>query len=159
MTKANPLPPIERLRLLLDYNPETGDVTWRVYRGRCANVGDLAGSVSLNGYRRICIRDGDTVNYLAHRIAWALHYGEDPYPHELDHIDRNRLNNRITNLRLVTRSENMRNRNPFSNTGEKYIQKQHNSYQVTIGRNYIGCCKKLEDAVRLRDEYLCTNPL
>jgi hypothetical protein len=158
MTTPKPLPPIEMLRSLFDYNPETGSITWRVYRGRCAKVGDVAGSVTPTGYQTICVRNGGTVNYRAHRIAWALHYGEDPYPHELDHIDRDKLNNSITNLRKVTRRENIRNRGAYASTGEKYIQKQHNSYQVTIDRKYIGCCKTLEEAVRLRDEYIRTTP-
>ena len=154
--KSKPLPPVEHLRSLFDYNPETGDITWRVYRNWQAKVGDVAGYVTPSGYRLICIRNGGVVNYLAHRLAWALHYGEDPNPCELDHIDRNKLNNRIENLRKVTRSENVQNRDAYTSTGEKHIHKQHNSYQVTIGRKYIGCRKKLEDAVRLRDEYIRT---
>jgi hypothetical protein len=155
--KAKPLPPIELLRSLFEYNPETGDITWRVYRGRCAKAGDVAGTINTNGYRLICIRDDKRINYCAHRIAWALHYGEDPYPWELDHIDQNKLNNRIVNLRKVTRGENLKNRAAHGRTGEKHIQKTHNSFQVLIRRKYVGCCKTLDEAVRLRDEYLCTN--
>jgi hypothetical protein len=156
MTKANPLPPVELLRSLFDYNPETGEITWRVYRGRCAKVGDIAGGVNPTGYRLICIRNGGTVNYMAHRIAWALHYGEDPYPHELDHKDLDKLNNRANNLRKATRSQNLENRAAYSNTGEKYIHKQGKGYRVVVKKKYVGRCKTLEEAVRLRDEYIRT---
>jgi len=155
MSTPKPLPPIELLRSLLDYNPETGDITWRVCRRPRTKAGDLAGC-TVQGYRRIGIKNEKTVNCLAHRIAWALHYGEDPHPHELDHIDRNPLNNRIENLRKVTPSENNMNRDAYSNSGEKYIHKRGKGHHIVVKRKYVGWCKTLEEAVRLRDEYTRT---
>ncbi len=102
------LPPIERLRELLEYNPKTGVIRWKVYRSRSAKAGDEAGSVSKNtGYRLIGI---DGKNYTAGRIAWALHYGADPYPVEVDHKNLIRSDNAIGNLRLATRAEQLDNR-------------------------------------------------
>ena len=152
MTTPRPLPPIEMLRSLFDYNPETGNIVWKVNRGN-KKVGDRAGVVNNRGYRQIvCCK----VAYLAHRMAWALHYGEDPGPHEMDHIDRDRLNNRVTNLRKVTRGENSNNRAPYGLVAEKYIHPSKGSFRVIIRNTHIGCCKTLEEAVRLRDEYIRT---
>ena len=59
------------------------------------------------------IREQDGFSHLAHRIVWALHFG-DPGDHQIDHIDRNHNNNRIENLRLATPRQNQHNRTNFS---------------------------------------------
>lgn len=94
-----------------------------------------------------------------HRIVWALTYGY--IPKELDHIDRDPTNNHISNLREVTHAENCLNREyPIaSNTGHRGIYKtRHNDYIVRVIRNkktkYLPRQKTLEDAVRVREEYL-----
>ena len=63
-------------------------------------------SRNTNGYAQAAIYDKQ---YLAHRVAWAIYYGEWPRS-EIDHIDRVKDNNAINNLRTVTRSENLKNR-------------------------------------------------
>ena len=50
------------------------------------------------------------VQIKAHRVCWALHYGADPYPLQIDHINRNKSDNRICNLRAVTPADNCANR-------------------------------------------------
>ena len=57
----------QRLRELLDYEPQTGKFFWKVRTARCVKIGSLAGAIERNGYRRI-----DLLNkhYLAHRLAW-----------------------------------------------------------------------------------------
>ncbi|NHE79838.1 HNH endonuclease [Klebsiella michiganensis] len=50
-----------------------------------------------------------------HRIIWVLKYGEIPSTLVVDHIDGDKLNNRITNLRLCTQNQNTRNRRIHSN--------------------------------------------
>jgi hypothetical protein len=98
----------ERVNELLRYEHETGKLYWSVSRG-----GVMAGSEAgydkadhRTTYRIIGI---DGKRYWAHRIVWLLHYGEWPKG-EIDHIDGGGLNNRICNLRDVTRTTNQRNR-------------------------------------------------
>ena len=95
-----------RLKELLQYDPNTGGFTWRVNRPR-VKAGCNAGTLDSKQYRRISI---DAKVYLAHRLAWLYMYGEWPAT-ELDHINRNRNDNRIGNLRLADRSINTQNCN------------------------------------------------
>lgn len=103
----------ERIRELLSYDPETGIFTWLRRPGidRCTNtwntrfVGTVAGSINDQGYRVICI---DRSDYRAHRLAWAYANGDWPSA-EIDHINGDRSDNRIANLRQASRGENMRN--------------------------------------------------
>jgi hypothetical protein len=76
--------------------------------------GSIAGGVRGRGYRTISVRVGAyKYGILAHRLNWFIHYGED-LPRQLDHIDQNKDNNDIKNLRAVTISENMLNRNKIN---------------------------------------------
>jgi hypothetical protein len=84
----------ERLRKRLRYDAETGLFTRRVGSGH-AHAGDMAGSVHSTGYVRICIDGG---RYTAHRLAWLYVHGVWPSG-QIDHINRNRSDNRIANLR------------------------------------------------------------
>jgi hypothetical protein len=95
----------QRLHELLHYDPSTGAFTWRVAPNRRIIAGSVAGVTETNGYRRIRI---DGRQYGAHRLAWLYMHGEFP-PNDIDHINRTRDDNRSTNLRAVTRKENMTN--------------------------------------------------
>jgi len=106
------------LRECLDYEPNTGTVLWK-HRPRSHfsseaafqthdrhKAGTVAGGVdSSTGYRVVglCRK-----LFYAHRVAWALHHGEWPNG-VIDHIDGDRLNNALSNLRVVTQFENARN--------------------------------------------------
>ena len=94
----------ERVRELLSYNKETGIFTWRVSRPGPARAGDVAGRLAKH-YWYIGV-DGKYL--IAHRLAWLYEYGVWPSG-EIDHIDRNKLNNRIANLRDVNRATNVQN--------------------------------------------------
>jgi hypothetical protein len=95
----------ERARELLAYNPETGLITWKFRTSNKINVGDIAGWLGKNGYFYLSIDDH---KYLTHRIAWLIYYGAWPKGH-LDHRNHKPTDNRITNLREATRSQNMAN--------------------------------------------------
>lgn len=92
----------DRLRELLDYEPETGHFRWRVYRNSKCKPGTLAGYKMKQGYWCIEING---VAYLAHRLAWLHTTGA--WPEELvDHINGDKADNRWCNLREASERQN-----------------------------------------------------
>lgn len=106
----------EYLTKVLNYEPETGIFTWKIRASHAVKPGMTAGTLNKNGY--IFIKVG-TYIYRAHRLAWFYVYGEWPSidNYQIDHIDGNRANNAIKNLRLINNSKNARNHGLYkSNT-------------------------------------------
>jgi hypothetical protein len=104
-------PDIQKLKSLLSYDPITGALSWRVKRGKCY-PGQVIACRNGSGY--IVVRV-DNMLHRAHRIAWAIMTDEWPCG-EIDHINRNRSDNRFCNLRIATRCQNMQNtRKPITN--------------------------------------------
>jgi hypothetical protein len=106
----------DRLLELLYYSPDTGIFTWKISCGRVRNEQE-SGWVNCSGYKKISV-DGKT--YTAHRLAWFYIYKKWPNG-DIDHIDNNRLNNKISNLREATRSQNLQNKKMQSNNTSGYI--------------------------------------
>lgn len=99
------------VRSLFTYDAASGLVTRKVTTGG-ALAGALAGSVRRDGYLSVGVKGREV---LAHRLSWALHFGEWP-PSEIDHINGNRADNAIANLRCVDRTTNNQNkRRAYSN--------------------------------------------
>ncbi len=94
----------QRLRELLDYDAETGRFVWRQANKR-VKAGTVAGYVGNDGYVRI--RASGT-RFLAHRLVWFYVHGTWPAG-EIDHINGDRSDNRIANLRDVSRLTNRQN--------------------------------------------------
>jgi hypothetical protein len=95
-----------RLRELFNYNPDSGIFTRiQVPFNRPQDLGIVVGGLSKAGYWRICI---DNIRYQAQRLAWLYVHGVQPIG-DIDHINGVRHDNRISNLRDVSRSVNMQN--------------------------------------------------
>ncbi|MBN5205363.1 HNH endonuclease [Serratia marcescens] len=97
-------PELDHLYSVLNYDKDTGQFTWKANKGKMKS-GQPAGSVMRTGYVRIFV---DRKPYLAHRLAWAFFNGEHPDGY-IDHVNGNRCDNRITNLRIATHQENIWN--------------------------------------------------
>lgn len=115
MTIRTTYPSAASLRLLFDYNSETGILTWKSRPSvnkradkRRPTKARTAGCLSTDGYVRVGIKTEKSRLFSAHRIIWIMVFGEDP-EHEIDHVNRIKHDNRLSNLRLATRSNNAQN--------------------------------------------------
>lgn len=106
----------EFLKEILNYDAITGVFTW-LSTYRKTQIGTIAGCVHkqhTKSYHTICI---NYKKYPTHRLAWIYVYGSIPDDLEIDHINGNGLDNRISNLRCVNKSVNCKNlRIPSHNT-------------------------------------------
>lgn len=147
------------LKTILDYNQDTGVFTWKVKRFSHANkvnVGVIANNKSVWGYCRIGI---DGKRYMAHRLAWLYVYGSFP-PNQIDHINRDRGDNRICNLRLSSQGENMQNisLNCKNTSGFKGVSwdKKAKKWYAKITHQYkqipLGLYDVVEDAAKAYSE-------
>ena len=153
------------LRQLLRYEPETGKLfwlnrpldafggdarVWRMWNKRFAGAEAFTADHG-DGYRNGRIFSG---HYRAHRVIWAMHTGEWP-SEQIDHINGDRSDNRIANLRSVTVAENNKNRKSCKGSSSKYVGVYANKtgkFQAEICRNgvrvYLGTFLTEDDAAR-----------
>jgi HNH endonuclease/AP2 domain len=122
------------LREILHYNPDTEIWTWRVLKGT-AQAGDVAGSINKRGYTNIQIVGR---LYQAHRLAFLYMTGKWPSD-QIDHVNIKPSDNRWSNLREATNSQNQANKHaPSTNTsGYKGVSwhRGDKKWQARIGRN------------------------
>ena len=163
-----PLPSPELLRKLLRYEPDTGKLFWRerdrelfetnksfsIWNKRNANR--ETGTINAHGY--VLVRVSGS-SYPAHRVAWAIYHGKWP-KNDIDHINGNRTDNRICNLRDVTRSENMKNAKMRSDNTSGYMGiswfKARKKWHPQIKHNgkliHLGFFDSLDEAIAARKD-------
>lgn len=146
----------DRLKELLDYNPETGLFSWRTDRNQNVKTGDIAGTLQNKGYIHIHV---NSKKYVAHRLAWLYIMGEWPKD-QIDHINQKRHDNRFINLRECSQSQNQGNQKIHDNSKSGYKgvtwYKKYNKWMASISRNgkrktlgYFNC---KHDAAKIYNE-------
>ncbi|ARK07629.1 hypothetical protein [Citrobacter phage CF1 DK-2017] len=144
----------ERLKILssmLRY--ENGVLYWRERRNG-VKPDLIAGTITKNGYVSI---GANGIKAYAHRIVWFMHYGEIPKGFDIDHINHDRTDNIIENLRLVSRSDNLRNKGKvLSSSGEMgvYWSKAAGRWEASLTvdgkKRYLGLFDTVEQAREAR---------
>lgn len=134
---------------IVNYNPETGIMTWASTRGPRALEGEEVGCQTEQGYRRFKV---DGVRYFVHRVAWELVHGV--YPIQVDHINGDRSDNRICNLREADSSLNALNKKKYKNGSNTHtgIYPKSYGFEVHVSGRAIGYVNTLDEALSLRDE-------
>jgi HNH endonuclease len=156
------------LQALVRYDPVTGELFWlprtidrfdgkwperqmNAWNSRCAGKG-----AARQGNGRLSIKIfGET--FFAHRVAWAVHYGSWP-DGEIDHISGYATDNRLANLRCVTRQENNKNRGMATNNTSGVMgvnwydrRKCWRAFIKISGKSqHLGHFKNFDDAVAAR---------
>lgn len=105
MTKTNQLTAM-RARELFEYSPRAGTLRWRFRKGKKIGPDLIAGYIDHEGYRVVRV---DGVNYRGHRLIWLIVHGKWPRD-MLDHINGERSDNRLENLREATNAQNQMNK-------------------------------------------------
>ena len=135
----------------ITYNPETGELFY-LKRVGWKDRGLAVRSIDGCGYIRLWV---DNVSFLAHRAAWFLTYGEPPVLH-LDHINGDRADNRLVNLRPANYKQNGANRKPQSSCGVHGVvwHKRDCKWQAQIKVNgkpiFLGYFETIEEAQAAR---------
>lgn len=142
---------------LLAYDPKTGVLTWKVARGRFGNAikaGSVAGTVGGHGYFQVRVHGK---RYYAHRLAWLMYTGSWPSKH-LDHINGQKTDNRIENLRECSDAQNQQNRGKQANNTSgvqgvcwhKQAKKWHARIEVDGKRINLGLFDTVDEAAQAR---------
>lgn len=164
---------VSRISSLIDYNPETGSMIWlKKESGRdwkrwnSCRAGRECGTITPMGYRKIFFRpeSGITFRIYCHRIVWFMFYGKLP-DGVIDHINQDKSDNRISNLRDVPHRINMQNQKRRStNTSgfmgvswNKACKKWHASACILGKHHYLGLFDDLDEANRVIVDFRIKN--
>jgi len=150
----------QRIAELIEYDPATGRLTWRERAGNKKHNNRWAGRPALARRQKHGHLGGMVLRRvaMAHRVAWAIHYGEWPAG-TIDHINGDPSDNRINNLRVVTPHQNSMNRHKKVGTtsnfhGVYYCRRDKRFYAFVKHKcktHYVGCFSDEEEAARARD--------
>ncbi len=146
----------KQIKELIHYDKDSGVFTWKVDRQNIAKKGMVAGSSASDNYLVLTLFNKQ---YKAHRIAWMYEYGHFPKDN-IDHINGNKKDNRIINLRDVTSLINHKNmsidkRNKSGKTGvtwHKLSKKWIANISVDKRLVHLGYFENIEDAIKVRQE-------
>lgn len=141
---------------LLAYDQVTGLLTWKVTNSNRAKAGTVTGAVNSVGYLHVCLH---YKSYKAHHLAWLLSTGSWP-AQQLDHINGNRADNRLDNLRECTVAENHQNKAKYRSnssgvTGVGWYRpaKKWRAHIVLAGKQiHLGLFETIEEAAAAREK-------
>jgi hypothetical protein len=139
----------EEVRALFYYTD--GKLFWGANKGSRIKIGDEAGGIDRSGYAKVNV---NRVCYRVHRLIWNYFYGAIPDGLSVDHIDTDKLNNRIENLRLVTQRQQQQNtgarQDNTSGFRGVFWNKREEKWRAQIKNNgksvHLGCFDSKEDA-------------
>lgn len=145
------------VREYIRYEPTDGKLYWIKKSCRKVVVGKVAGSKCAGEYLAFKLFG---VRYLNHQYIWELHHGKIPGGMLIDHINRDKHDNRIENLRLATPSQNSANSNRFGNRNcywndrvEKWqVRVQYKGKYYTAGRYFSNIEEAREVAQQIRNK-------
>lgn len=152
----------KELKEVLHYDPDTGIITWKINRYKgfknsalVGTKGEVAGCLTKNGYREIRYKNR---RYYEHRIAFF--FINNYLPDFIDHVDRDKSNNKINNLRECNKSQNEQNKEVRSNNTSGYrgvsYKKRNFKFASRINLNgkeiFLGYFEKAEDAAKTYDK-------
>jgi hypothetical protein len=133
------------------YDETTGNLYWKVKRSYITDLSKPISAKDSSGYIRVCTKlSGKIKNYGVHRLIWTMVYGV--IPKNIDHIDGDRTNNKISNLREATHQQNMMNRKKRCDSKNTYkgTYRVKNSWIAEIWfmnkRYYLGSFKTDKEA-------------
>tara|TARA_A100001391_G_C5019432_1_gene265402 strand:+ start:9 stop:530 length:522 start_codon:yes stop_codon:yes gene_type:complete len=159
-TNKLPLPDWELLNKLFEYKPITGELIWKVNRSNIKK-GSIAGSKHKSGKLTYLQVGVNGKQYAIQRIIWKLYFKEDPKHFDIDHKNRNTLDNSIANLRKVTTAQNNSNKNTYKNSKTGYsgiYQELNGKYTATTffkGKSYRnGTYTTIEEALTAQQKKL-----
>lgn len=140
----------EYLSSVFKYDPETGDLSWRDAHTNRVKAGDVIRAKIGNGYYAVQL---DCHRMRVHNVVWAMHYGKFPEG-VIDHINGIKTDNRISNLRDVTHSQNAYNVGKQKNntTGVKGVSRNGSGFKAEISAekksHYLGTFSSLDQAAQ-----------